>query len=207
MSNMNQHKPNQILIFISKHFTEVLIGVVIFWLFVGYLLVLHNKIFSEQESVGKMQMQLEQQLVLKQKQLADIDKLFQSYQSLDQSHFYKINRILPEESEGPLIFAQLDALARANESILMSVQVSEVSEQNLSELKLQQEVNPPAGVKAVNVEASLLAKAGREGYGFYKELLQSVENNLRLFDLESITFSPGLSVINLSGVVYYQSEN
>ena len=204
---MPQRKPNKVLIFISRRFTEVVIGVVIFWLFLGYLLVLHNKIFSEQESVSKMQMQLEQRLAQKQQQLADIDKLFQSYQSLDKSHFYKLNRILPKEAEGPLIFAQLDALARANESILMSVQVSEVSEQNLSELKLQQGISLPPGVKVVSVEANLLGKAGREGYGFYKELLQSVENNLRLFDLENITFSPGLSVINLSGVVYYQSEN
>ncbi len=204
---MPERKPNKILIFISKHFTEVVAGIVIFWLFLGYLLVLHNKIFSEQESVSKMQMQLKQQLAQKQQQLADIDKLFQSYQSLDESHFYKLNRILPKETEGPLIFAQLDALARANESVLMSVQVSEVSEQNLSELKLQQGINLPPGVKLVSVEANLLGKAGREGYGFYKELLQSVENNLRLFDLEDITFSPGLSVINLSGVVYYQSEN
>ncbi len=204
---MPQRKPNKILIFISTHFKWVVVAVAVFWLILGYVLILHNKIFSEQESVGKMQMQLEEQIAQKRKQLEKLDKLFKEYQSLDRNHFYKLARILPKEAEGPLVFAQLDALARANESVLMSVQVSEISEQNLNNLKLQEGITFPPGVKLVSVEASLLGKSGREGYGFYKKLLESVENNLRLFDLENITFSPDSSMINLSGVVYYQSDN
>ncbi len=201
---MTNNKPNKILVFVSNYLSFSAMVVALLWLVLGYVFILHNKIFGEQKQVTQQRIALEQKISKTKNKLAQADKLLEQYSKLDQDYLQTLSIVLPPSDDIPTVFTQLDALARANNSVLLSVQVNKIKDSTSAGIGEEQKLDLPVGIRAMDVSAQLLAERGDDSYGFYKSILASLEKNLRLFDLQNIIFSPDLSAISLNGTVYYK---
>ncbi len=201
---MTNNKHNKILVFISNYLSLSAIIVALLWVVLGYVFVLHNKIFGEQKQVTEQRIALERKISEAKNKLDQADKLLEQYYKIDQDYLQRLSLVLPANDDVPTVFTQLDALARANNSVLLSVQVNKIKDSNPANVSEDKKMDLPIGIRAMEVSAQLLAEKGDDSYGFYKSILASLEKNLRLFDLQNIVFSPDLSAINLNGTVYYK---
>jgi len=203
---VKEKKTNRILIWISVQLTWVAGALVIILLIAGYFWVISPKIKSGQDKPEESLEQVRSDLSAQQAKLNQLSDLIQDYKSLSPAHFKKIEEFLPTSNDGPIIFTHLDALARANNSALLSVSVSELNEREAIEQKVKGELDLPANIKVIDVAAEFLMTPGAGNYPFFKQLITSIENNIRLLDIEYIDFSPTMESININAKTYYLNE-
>jgi Tfp pilus assembly protein PilO len=94
----------------------------------------------------------------------------------------RINNITPFDADIPGLFVQLDEIARANKMLLMSVDAS-VDEKNVS----------PLGRKPIRI--SINVNGG--DYEQFKLYLADLERSMRLFDIQTLGFTPDSSSFSL----------
>ena len=137
---------------------------------------------------------LEQEKSSRQNYLKDLKKIIENYNQISQEDIDKLKQILPEQKDIPNLFIQLQALVEDNGFILSSVDISEgnagVAKGNNSN---------GAVIQRLNINLDLV---GRD-YIALKEFLQSLEYNLRLYDVNAVYFVPGSDTYSINLFTYY----
>lgn len=203
---VKEKKTNIILVWITAQLTWVASILVIILLLVGYFWIISPKIKSGQDRPEGTLEEAKGELATQQAKLDQLQDLIQDYKSLSPAHFKKVEEFLPTSNDGPIIFTHLDALARANDSALLNVSVSELSDREVIEQKVKGELDLPENIKVVTVVAEFLMAPGAGNYPFFKQLITSIEDNIRLFDIEYINFSPIMESMNINASTYYLNE-
>lgn len=124
--------------------------------------------------------------------------------------------VLPQNEEVYLLFAQMEALAKENSMILTSVNIND-SEQTATpqaETVLPTEeavasLSLPAEIKTVTLNVNLISSDSDQQFTYdrFKKFLDSLENNIRLIDINSITYSPDKTLYTFTFTTYYFSES
>ncbi len=204
---IEQKKNNIFMKLLSRYiyWVAALLGIAL--LAVGYIFLLQPKIFEHRDNP---ELTLEyQQSVLDQRQqkVKQLNNLITDYKRLPASHFAKINELLPSANEAPVLFTHLSGLAKANDSVLLNASASELGDKDLITLLVTEGVTAPKDLRVVEVNADFLGKVGNDSYSYFKQLVSALEKNIRLFDIQYISFSPELANFSFTARTYYLNSH
>jgi Tfp pilus assembly protein PilO len=149
----------------------------------------------------------EEQYLEKNRDLTDIKKLISAYNNISATDKEKIYLIIPDEVDTEGLIRDMEDMACNSGLVLESVRAEAVAEKSSDSegFFIQQqptgdnEKKLPQGVGAVKIEVNLI---GTDYYSL-KDFLKIIENNLRLFDVDSISFDPVKESTNLKITTYY----
>lgn len=126
----------------------------------------------------------------------------------------KVSQILPEGKDIPGLLVQVESLAAQFGLILDSIDFSEIEAQKQPQGAVEWREgasSPELGEKKTEPPYKTLSVALRitGNYEAFKNFLLSLENNLRLIDVQTISFTPkgeasDIFDFSLSGEAYYQ---
>lgn len=160
----------------------------------GYLLyVLVGDDFSRLETLTG---QNQKELALKQEKITQLKNIKTDYEGLGESA-KKIVDALPTKADLPGIFIQLENLAVKNNLLLNSLDIAnqEAAEKEDSTVRA-------AGLNKLSITISV---SGGD-YFSLKKYLADIENNLRIFDVKSLAYSPAENGYNIVLTAYYLTE-
>lgn len=126
--------------------------------------------------------------------LTDLRALSRSYGAINQEDIKKLYQILPKEKEIANLFAQLQAIAEKHDLAIYSMGINEAGDTVRKE--------EDSGIKKLSISLDVTAR----DYFALKEFLNSIELNLRLFDINAVYFSRGATSYTINMFTYYLSE-
>lgn len=155
----------------------------------------------------------EQQLLTNEKQIVNqVQSLVASYQSQTQGT-QAVNMALPTDEDVAGALAQVYGLASANQIVLESVGVSAQQVAVPAQAPVTDQVEgAAAGGSIVKPVGSIALTMSAQGsYEALKAFLQSLETNLRLFDVTNVTITRGdlnedNFTYNITADTYYQGS-
>jgi len=128
---------------------------------------------------------------LRQAHLSQLEVLVAEMEKISQSDIATLQQILPDEQGIADLFVQAQAIAEQNGFLLNSVSFTEVGNKKTTKTV--------GGIRRLNVTMDLFGL----GYPNLKRLLQSYEDNLRLFDVNAVYFTPGSPSFAINLFTYY----
>ena len=188
----DKDKPN----FLNQHLKSIifLLGVLIFA--ASYFLLW-------QPAWQKMNIDYSQ-AVIKEKEatLTAKKKIWQSlkdteeiYLSISPEAKARVLEFLPRDQELPNLYYNLDKLAKAAGYKIVTLVVNQETDKETNE----KDSAPKKGLQTLKVNLSLEGS----GYQNLKNFLSALENNLRIFDLESLNWDPSDTSFEVSFKTYY----
>jgi len=190
MATDNQKKMNSLNLFLNRYFNIFLVVLVIIILAAAYFLVLRPKF---QETMGIIQNSLEEQQRLyvgQQKKLVNLQAITAVYKQISPEDLKKFDGILPDNYPSEALFGELEEIIEQSGFLLSAVSVS------------REEAGPSSPTGRLNINLSL----GAVDYSGLKTLIRKLENNLRLFDIRDLSFSPSDETLALTITTYYYSK-
>jgi hypothetical protein len=182
---------------VFRNSKAVSIGVAVVVLVVGGLWLLYPK-YDSIRTKGlltydskKLQLQRRTEYLNKAKSMVE------AYQSIDAEKIAMADLILPGDNQIPELFVMLDQLGRD-----MGFQVSRIafSEQGTSAKPGQ--AAPNGQVLRLGITMGLDLGDGIS-YGKFKEILSTVEQNIRIMDLNSVSYDASQKTMTLNLIAYY----
>jgi hypothetical protein len=200
-------KNNLFLKLLSRYIYLVAILLAVVLLVVGYIFILQPKI-SLNKNNPELSLEFQEKVLTERKEkLQQLNNLIDDYKKLPNSHFAKINELLPLSNEAPILFTHLSGLAKANDTVLLNVATNELGNNELITLFVNEGLVAPKDLKVIEITADFLGKVGNDSYPFFKQLVRAIEKNIRLFDIQYITFSPTLANFTFTARTYYLQTN
>lgn len=177
------------------------------------------------------------QLTERQDYLARLQKMINVYRGIQKTDLDKLQRILPDSQEIPELYVMIDQVGKdlANKGLKLtvirislspqavastSVGASSNSQGNILQGAVSSVINPITGsnpalatvspVKTYQIgkiSAIVDLSVGDLTYTSYKKILESFENNMRLFDITSINYMPGSETITFNLETYYLASS
>ncbi|MFH1232414.1 MAG: type 4a pilus biogenesis protein PilO [Patescibacteria group bacterium] len=178
-------------VFLIKYYNQLVCLLALLIITAGYFLLIQPKYIevSESKKVADQQ-QLEISYLEKQDELDQFIKLEKAYNKIDQKDKEKIEKILPSKVGVEELIAEIESIVLKNGLILTSLSIQ--SEGGAS-------ASLPEGVMSAKIS---LTVTGTDYLGL-KSLLKTIENNVRLMDIQNVGYGGGKSGTNLSLIVYY----
>ena len=125
------------------------------------------------------------------------------YNKIGSEEITKVFEALPDKIDIPSMLVELEALAKSNDMTMMAVDVAtedvNLLETDISEIVKQKTTGT---VKLARISLSLSG----DNYEDLKKYLNDIEYNLRIMDVQSITFSPDFQSIALNLRTYYLEQ-
>lgn len=170
--------------------TFIKIGAVLVFISVGLWFFAFSPFFSD---INTLKRSLEDKVKVYEetkKRVDNLERLQEKYSKLDEE-VKKVNEMLPSKPEFPKLLVETEALVRKSGVALTSVSFSS------PKVKTQAQ-----GVKKYSIRLSFSA-----GYETFKNFLRLQEKEMRLMDVDSISFSPsegGVYEFQVNLTTYYQ---
>ncbi len=199
MITRGQKNQNSVNLFLNSYFNIIIAIILLFFLAVAYFMFIKPKYVA---TMSAIQANIEQQQKLytdQQKKLANLEIVSELYKKIPSGDLKKFNGVLPDNYIKERLFGELEEIITKNGFVLNAVTIN------------QEEKNPPtvegaaprsANIGTINLELSISAI----DYAGFKNLLRLLENNLRLFDITDVSFSPGGNAANITLSTYYYKK-
>lgn len=182
----------KVRLFIAKNLMAVSIAIFVTFLLFGYFLLFSPELKKiKRANVSKS---LESERLAKEAYVQDLKKLAESYATLDEGQVAKLGVMLPESKEIPALLAMFEAAASNSDVSLTNI--------TFSEADLDGAVADISGLKAMNVSLSI----ANASYTRFKLFLESLEVNLRLFDIRGLSLKPSSAAYDLSIRAYMRGD-
>jgi hypothetical protein len=179
----NQNSRN---FFLNNYFNAILAGVLILFLAVAYFAFLGPK-FRATEAAILMNIEEQRRLYEnQQKKLASLQAIAEVYKKISPADLVKFNSVLPDDYARERLFGELAEIVSRGGWLVTSIQIDQPAEG----------VPPPTSPSIISVTdkkvgtINLSLEVMAVDYGNFKKLLRILENNLRLFDISAVEFSP-----------------
>jgi len=178
-----------------KYF-NVIFTVVFLLAIIGLGYLLYSLAGNDFERIATLTSQNQNEFAIKQQKIEALKKIKTDYAEFGES-IKKIVEALPAKADLPGIFIQLENLAVKNNLLLNSVDIA--SPESESEATAR---TAAAGLSKLSVTISV---SGGD-YFALKKYLADLENNLRIFDVKSIAYSPSENSYNIVLTTYYLTD-
>lgn len=201
MLTRDQKNQNSLNLFLNNYFNVILVFVLALILMAAYLIVIKPKYT---ETMLLIQGNLEQQQRLyaeQQKKLNNLQVIASLYDKIPVSDLQKFNEVLPDNYIKERLFGELEEIITQNGFVVNSIALIKSDEADVSGAGTETMLNGTK-VGVVNLTISLSAV----NYGGLKNLLRLLENNLRLFDITQVNFSPSGNAVELTISTYYYKK-
>ncbi|MBU2229331.1 type 4a pilus biogenesis protein PilO [Patescibacteria group bacterium] len=200
---------NKVFSFIVKYFRFILGAVVVLLLVLSTYLIILPK-YKQIADEGYLDYEQKQQtLEAKKNELRELQKLQEELSQITTVEMERLERILPSSKDIPDIFLQMESLARESGLTVSRVSIAETSgrssNSNSSAAKNSEtNVNQAGGIQTITISLSV---EGNTTYDSLKILLDNIEDNMRIVDLDSLSYSPpeteGDSSFSVNLATYY----
>lgn len=206
-------KPSNILILANKYIKLISLLFIIFTLAFGYLFLLQPKIDlikstkqNELPEIEKKEDDL-RELITK---LSKLKTKYNNIKSQRTSDLEKLYKIVPDNPDIANIFLISDRLANQYGFQLLSIDITE--ESNRGNKKDKEEV-VKSGLQSLIIHMTVAqVDNGDDAYNKFKEYLGGLENNLRLMDIQTVSFEgfseneEEYSIFNFSIITYFNNQ-
>ena len=194
-----EKKPNNFQIwlagFLKKYFGLVVFVFVLLLSLAAYYLIIAPK-FKEAISVISADT-LEQQKKYNEvaQKLVDLSSLDRSYKKIDSKLVAKVEEFLPSEYVQEQLFLELEQVIIKNGYTVNSITV-------------EKELGSAVGAANKSVgRVKVKISVSSVDYLDFKKLLSIMESNVRLMDIEKLTFAPGDQTADFEFFTYYLKAN
>lgn len=202
---MQKYKVAELYIF--KFFKLIILLILILIFLIGYKFLLVPKWNSIDQVVEAENKAKEKQKADMEEYMTKLNRFKESYFDIPEIDRQRINYMIPDGTKAELIFLQMEDLARKQGLILNQLSVSKTDEISTSNNKKQPSktkvtqpgVNLPSDVGIVTVNASFIGT----DYNGHKHLLETLERNLKLFDIVNLKFDPNSKLTEVNFHTYY----
>ena len=134
---------------------------------------------------------LEAQLQEREAHLGKLEAADDEFKKINADKKAKLTAVVPTEPDVPGILVAMDALAKKNGFVLTSIDTV-VDEKTVS----------PAGNKIVRMSVNMAGGT----YEMFKALLTDISHSLRLFDVQSVVFTPNSGNYAMVMRAYYYAK-
>lgn len=198
-----QKNQNSLNLFLNNYFSIFIVAIVIVIFLVAYFLVIRPK-FVQTLSAIKANIETQQKLYeTQQKKLISLKAVSELYKKIDKDDLKKFNGVLSENYVKERLFGELEEIVTANGYVLNSVKVSR-PEDSLDPGKLEEsgaeDLSPRLG------QIDVIISISKIDYPGFKSLTKVLENNLRLFNIVKLDFSPSDGAANFTLATYYYKK-
>jgi len=199
MTKSSLGKKKTVTFYIDKFFIAGLL--IIFFVLVAsiFYFILKPK-YNKVRYGGSSNLQTHEELISAQEIYLDkLKNLQKNFQSLEKIKIDKMFNILPTDKDIPSLFVQLEDIAQINGLSLTSIDMVEKEEITIirSAEELEKQLAP--GIKQLQINLSMQ----NGNYDKMKNFLSSIENNLRLFDIETLNFNKDALEFDVNLITYY----
>lgn len=187
-----KNKYNKFNTILNDNFNLVIVVFVIVLLLVSYFLIIRPKF---QSTLVAIKANIDQQEIFYQSQkqkLVDLQAAVVLYRKIGSDNIDKINGILPDEYAKERLFGELEDILLQKGLVLDSLKLSKSGEDDGVSSQDQ-------SVGVIKAEMSLSSI----DYVALKNLLPLLEKQLRLIDVEELSFSPSEETLSLVFYTYY----
>lgn len=187
---------NKINIFLNNYFNGLVFVFFIILLIIGYFFIIRPKYA---EIIAKADSATIEEETEYQKQLTylrQLSELKKEFGEIDKRDVEKISDILPYEKNHEIIFAQMEKIVTENGYILTNLSIDagdtgknkgQRRSSSTEDEGGKTETSDQAGeVKKLSIRMSVKGM----NYSGFKKLLSAIENNLRLMDINNLSFDP-----------------
>lgn len=202
----------QINRFLNQYYRYLVWCLVILVLIIGIFTLLLPQYHRLNDTGIFENKEAESNLAERENYLADLRNMQQSYDDLEIRAWRSLDNILPKEGDVYLLFAQMETLARDNGLILSSININDgLNTDTDAQTKASKTAKTTAttntsiadNIKTVNISLNL---EGINSYENFKLFLDSIENNARILDIKSLSYSPEKSTYTVTLSTYYLYE-
>lgn len=200
----NQNATN---IFLNDYFNIIIAFVVVLVLLIAYFAVIRPKYMETMQAI-KTNLEQQQRLYNSQQiKLNNLKAVADLYKKIPAADLKKFNSVLPDNYIKERLFGELEEIVTQNGFILSSVSIIDNQEGGQAVGNENNEnkgalVSLPENIGVINLELSVTAI----DYAGFKNLLRTMENNLRLFDVTKVSFSPGGNSASFVLSTYYYKK-
>lgn len=177
-------------LFLSTYQQWILIIEVVLILVVGYFLILAPKITSVTEATRGDVAYWEEQLAIAKTNNARSQRLVELYNSLGTTQRDKLFKILPKDAQIPELMSQLEALFDSEDIFMSNFLVSEVS-------------FGEGAVLPFRVLQIQIVFTKPDDYNAYRDVLLKLERNMRILNIQSISYSDDVDQFTISAFTYF----
>lgn len=200
----NTKNQNATNIFLNDYFNIIIAFVVILILLIAYFAVIRPK-YTETLDAIKINLEQQQRLYNSQQiKLNNLKAVADLYKKIPAADLKKFNSVLPDNYIKERLFGELEEIITQNGFILLSVNISDNQEDGQAAENDKKDTlsSVPENIGVINLELSVTAI----NYAGFKNLLRTLENNLRLFDVTNVSFSPGDNSASFVLSTYYYKK-
>lgn len=198
---------NSINIFLNNYFNGIAFAFFIILLITGYFFLIRPKYAQITKNTDVSSAEEEAEYRKQADYLSQLRDLDKEFKSINPEDIEKISNILPYELSHEILFAQMEKIVTQNGYILTSLNI------NAGDAVKKKSRSAEGG--AVAPEAAQIGAVKKLGltmsikgtdYSGFKKMLSALENNLRLMDINSLSFDPAENGINLEITTYYLEQ-
>ena len=183
-------------VIVSRYYLVVTALIIILVVALGYFFVLKPKYEQISASSGNGTGSISAELEKRQTYLNNLNLLISSFNKINQTEVEKVKKILPSETDIPGLYSQFQTLSEKNNIALASISISEAAPEEGTA------INETGGISRLSVNLNLVGSKD-SGYNDLKNFLSLLENNLRLFDVNAVYFTPGSPNFTINLITYY----
>ena len=220
----NQNKRN---LFLNEYFQAIVVGILILFLVLAYLVILGPKFQSTQVAIQENLAEEQRLYNDSQRKLDNLKAILDLYKKINPADLAKFNGVLPDTYVRERLFGELEEIVGQGGWLVKEINISQPEEKTVaapvaapaSDSMDSTDTSAPAAPTPSPTATAPSAPSNKIGsvtvvltvnaidYPGLKNLLHILENNLRLFDVTGVSFNPSgnSAVINLT-TYYYQAQ-
>lgn len=209
MNENKIEKQNTINNFLNSYFNVFVVVLTSFLLLLSYFLILKPKVDATTMAISDNISQQQKIYQAERTKLYSLEKSIEAYKQINPVDMERVNTILPNSYDKERLFGELEEIISSNGYKLNSITISKEGEEmgagsaapaalGLGDKVKLSKASEKIGI--INVSVSI---SGMD-YASLKSFLSVLENNLRLFDVISV--SMGGRSANLQLLTYYYKK-
>lgn len=205
----NQNALNR---WLNRYFSAVIAAFFLIFLFVAYFVVILPKAQLTEEAIRANVLAQKNLYEKSKKKLANLQALAEVYSQVKPADLEKFNAVLPGYYPPEKIFGELEEIISRGGWRIIDIKLASDQDVDENGLPILTETLGEDSDKAVVVTGSKSKNVGQINMAFsvsaidyagFKQLLRTLENNLRLFDVVSVQFLPGQDLATFKVKTYY----
>ncbi len=138
----------------------------------------------------------------------ELSKEYGNLKTEKEKEIKRLYEVLPPEEELYNLMAQMEHLVASQHLILASINMTDTSPQLKRDEKKMSGLQERDKNLIGEIQASVFILGGRSDYQKFKDFLASLENHIRLIDINSVSFDQKLESYSINFKTYYlRDEN
>lgn len=198
---------NRALLFLNRYFNAVVFAFSLIIIIFGLLIFVKPKYENVKNDISRTKETETVEYLKQSARLNELKKIKESYDKINQEDIKKLDLMVPMGLDKEELLAQLEKIILQNGLLFSNLAVKEAGEKSppadklvlIKESAAASNLSSSGEIKSLNISLPLAGLS----YEGLKNVLEVFQNNLRLMDINHLSYDPGGQTINLEITTYY----